>query len=105
MHRRDPEKEEREREARFGGTVEKKASRKIRARRERERAIFSWLGMMGLVGWSVAIPTLVGLAIGIWLDKRVSHETISWTLTFLIIGVALGCLQAWYWVQKESRDE
>jgi ATP synthase protein I len=105
MHRRDPEKQEREREARFGKTVDKKAVRKIRGRQERERAIWSWLGMMGLVGWSVAIPTLVGLAIGIWLDKRASSETISWTLTFLIIGVALGCLQAWYWVQKESRNE
>jgi len=105
MHRRDQEDQEREREARFGSAVNKKAARKIRARKERERAILSWLGMMGLVGWSVAIPTLVGLASGIWLDKRFPGENISWTLTFLIIGVALGCLQAWYWVQRESRDE
>ncbi len=105
MHASEREKRGREREERFGTAVDKKASRKMRARKERDRAIWSWLGMMGLVGWSVAIPALIGLAIGIWLDKRVSGGTISWTLTFLIMGVALGCLQAWYWVQKESRDE
>ncbi|MFO7973328.1 MAG: AtpZ/AtpI family protein [Candidatus Hydrogenedentota bacterium] len=105
MHRHNPEEQEREREARFGAAVSKKAERKIRGRQERERAIWSWLGMMGLVGWSVSIPTLAGLALGVWLDKRLPGETISWTLTFLIIGVALGCLQAWYWVQRESRDE
>ena len=28
------------------------------------------LGMMGLIGWSVVVPTLLGAALGIWLDKR-----------------------------------
>ena len=105
MLRRDPEKREREREARFGKTVDKKAERKIRARREGDRSIWSWLGMMGLVGWSVALPALAGVALGIWLDKRFGNGTVSWTLTFMILGVALGCLQAWHWVRKESRDE
>jgi ATP synthase protein I len=63
--------------------------------------------MMGLVGWSVAIPTLLGAALGVWLDKRYpgSH---SWTLTLLIIGLAIGCLNAWHWVAREDkamRDE
>ena len=26
--------------------------------------------MMGLVGWSVVVPTLLGAALGIWLDHR-----------------------------------
>ncbi len=57
--------------------------------------------MFGLVGWSVAIPTLIGIAVGVWLDRRWPGQ-VSWTLTFLIIGVALGCLNAWYWVKQES---
>jgi len=56
------------------------------------------------VGWSVAIPSLAGVALGIWLDRRFGGN-VSWTLTCLILGVALGCWQAWYWIQKESRDE
>jgi ATP synthase protein I len=61
--------------------------------------------MFGLVGWSVTIPTLAGIALGAWLDHRYPGQ-VSWTLTFLVIGVAVGCLNAWYWVQQESnRDE
>ena len=105
MHKRKPHTPDRDREQRFGGTVDKKAARKLRARRERERTVWSWLGMMGLVGWSVAIPTLLGIFVGLWLDERTEGDRISWTLTFLIVGVALGCWQAWYWVKRESRDE
>ena len=64
-------------------------------------------GMMGLVGWSVAIPTLLGAALGTWLDKRHSGPH-SWTLMLLIIGLMIGCANARRWVSKEDkamRDE
>ena len=89
---------------RFKQTVEHKASRKRHARATKERSLWFWLGMMGLVGWSVSIPTLIGIFIGVQLD-RVWGGRVSWTLTFLILGLAVGCLQAWYWVRRESRGE
>ena len=81
-----------------------RAERKRRARERDTRSAWFGLGMFGLVGWSVAIPTLLGTALGLWLDGRWPGPT-SWTLTFLIIGVAVGCLNAWYWVKQESRRE
>jgi ATP synthase protein I len=81
-----------------------RAARKQRAREESRRTAWFGLGMFGLVGWSVAIPTLIGIAFGIWLDRRWPGQ-VSWTLTFLIIGIALGCLNAWYWIKQESRRE
>jgi ATP synthase protein I len=84
--------------------VERKARRKLRARREEERTAWFWLGMFGLVGWSIAIPTLIGIATGIWLDHH-WPGTVSWTLTLLIIGVGIGCLNAWYWIKQESKRE
>jgi ATP synthase protein I len=30
---------------------------------------------------------------------------VSWTLTLLLAGAALGALNAWYWVQREGRDD
>ncbi len=98
-----PEKPPQNEEA-FEREVEAKEARKIRARREREenRRVWFGLGMFGLVGWSVAIPTLIGIAIGIWIDMTWPSR-FSWTLMLLFIGVILGCLNAWYWVQRESR--
>jgi ATP synthase protein I len=88
----------------FSDEVGRRAERKRRAREQERPTAWFGLGMFGLVGWSVAIPTLIGIALGVWLDHRWPGR-VSWTLTFLIIGVALGCLNAWYWVKQESNRE
>jgi ATP synthase protein I len=89
---------------RLGTEVGRSAKRKLRARQRSDRTAWFGLGMFGLVGWSVAIPTLLGIALGLWLDARWPGRH-SWTLTFLLIGVALGCLNAWYWIKQESRRD
>ena len=99
-HRKDQEK----RQETFSQEVKGKASRKITAQREGDRTIWYGLGMFGIVGWSVAIPTLIGISIGVWLDLKLD-DSYSWTLMMLFLGVVVGCLNAWYWVEKESRDE
>ncbi|MGF1579271.1 MAG: AtpZ/AtpI family protein [Gemmataceae bacterium] len=81
--------------------VGSKEERKLLAREEKSHTIWFGLGMMGVVGWSVAIPTLLGVALGSWLDAKTDTE-ISWTLTGLIGGVVLGCWNAWYWVKRQS---
>jgi len=78
-----------------------RARRKQKAREQGERTIWFGLGMFGLVGWSIAIPTILGIVLGVWLDNQWPGKP-SWTLTFLFIGVTLGCLNAWYWVKQES---
>ena len=88
--------------AAFSRQVGVKAARKLKAQRTVSRTIWSGLGMMGLVGWSVAVPTLLGAALGIWLDKHHTGRH-SWTLMLLLIGLILGCLNAWHWVAKEDR--
>ncbi|MFC1766564.1 AtpZ/AtpI family protein [Planctomycetota bacterium] len=87
----------------FSREVGAKAARKLKARRHATQGVWFGLGMMGLIGWSVAIPTLLGAGLGLWLDKRHpgSH---SWTLALLVAGLAIGCLNAWHWVSKEDRE-
>lgn len=84
--------------------IGRKAERKLKARREKHRGVWFGLGMFGLVGWSLAIPTILGIALGVWLDAHFEND-VSWTLTFLFIGVILGCLNAWFWVKRESRHD
>ncbi len=88
----------------FSQEIGKKEQRKIKAREEKDRGIMFGFGMFGLVGWAVAIPTLIGIALGVWIDKT-WPSSYSWTLMGLFIGVVLGCLNAWYWVKRESRRE
>jgi ATP synthase protein I len=91
----------------FAGQVGAKAARKLKARRNSTQGVWFGLGMMGLIGWSVAIPTLLGAALGLWLDRRFPGGR-SWTLALLVAGLMIGCLNAWFWVSKEDkamRDE
>jgi len=80
-----------------------KAARKLKARRTPSPGVWFGLGMMGLIGWSVVVPTLLGAALGLWLDKRYPLVH-SWTLSLLVAGLAAGCFNAWLWVTREDDD-
>ncbi len=94
-------------EPRMAAQVGAKAARKLKARRDPAQGVWFGLGMMGLIGWSVVVPTLLGAALGRWLDSRYPG-TLSWTLAMLTAGLVIGCLNAWRWVATEDqamRDE
>ncbi len=86
----------------FNTEVSKKENRKLKAMREKN-GVWLGLGMMGAVGWSVAVPSLLGAALGLWLDKKYP-QSFSWTLSLLIVGITAGCIIAWYWVSKEDKE-
>lgn len=88
----------------FSEKVKQRAERKLKARQQKSHSAWFGLGMFGLVGWSIAVPALAGIILGLWLDQRWPSDT-SWTLTLLIIGVVIGCLNAWYWIKQESRHD
>jgi ATP synthase protein I len=79
-----------------------KVARKLKARRKARPVVWSGLGMMGLIGWSVVVPTLLGAGIGMWLDAHHPGKH-AWTLALLMAGLALGCLNAWHWVANEDK--
>ena len=86
----------------FSKNISLSEARKIKARQNKSKGVWFGLGMMGMIGWSVAIPTLIGAAIGIWLDINYPGH-ISWTITLLFAGLVVGCANAWYWVDKERK--
>lgn len=79
-----------------------RAGRRRQALRHRDRGTWFGLGMYGMVGWSVAIPTLLGVAAGVWVDSRWPGPY-SWTLMLMAAGLLMGCWNAWYWVSLEQR--
>jgi ATP synthase protein I len=83
--------------------IQSDAAKKIKAKNEQDDIMFG-LGLFGLVGWSIAIPTLMGIAAGVFLDNRYPTR-FSWTLTLLFAGIVLGCFNAWHWVKQKSEEE
>lgn len=90
-------------ERQFVKDIDADAKRKLSASQSKHISWFG-LGMFGLIGWSITVPTIIGIAIGIWLDQKWSG-TISWVLTLLIIGLVIGCMNAWYWLKQEGKHD
>jgi ATP synthase protein I len=90
-------------EEEFLEKIKKDSEEKIKSQDEGKKVMFG-LGMFGLVGWSIAIPTIMGIAFGLFLDKRFT-QSFSWTITFLFVGVILGSFNAWRWLKEKSRDD
>jgi ATP synthase protein I len=84
--------------------VLRKSLRRRRARETQRDSVWTWLGTFGLVGWTVIVPTLAGLAFGVFLDSRLD-SSISFAITFLVLGVGVGLSMAWYWVHQESQGD
>ena len=100
----DPRQENHEsRQEEFRLRIRRKLSRYRKAQEEKKYP-FLGLSMFGVVGWSVAVPTLIGIAIGVWIDSTWPSQY-SWTLMLLFVGVVLGCLNAWFWIDTTHRGD
>jgi len=87
--------------AKLAQQVGAKVTLKLQAQRNPAPGVWFGLGLMGIVGWSIVVPTLLGAALGVWLDRHYA-ATHSWTLALMAAGLVLGCFNAWIWVAKED---
>ncbi len=90
-------------ETNFSKQVGAQAARKLKAQRRAGKSIWFGLGMSGMIGWSVTVPIVIGAVIGMYVDKHYPSR-FSWTLMLLLLGLILGCANAWHWVASEQKD-
>ena len=69
----------------FSAQVGMNATRRLRAQRHKPGSVWTGFAFFGLIGWSVVVPTLIGAAIGLWLDRHHPGER-SWTLALSLPG-------------------
>jgi ATP synthase protein I len=85
----------------FSRRIAENEIRKLNALGQEKENPLLGISMFGMIGWTVAVPALLGTALGIWMDKTYP-QSFSWTLTGLVSGLVAGCLVAWSWVAKEK---
>jgi ATP synthase protein I len=79
----------------------------VRLRGERHRrwlrdgdpSVAHRLAQIGVLGWIVVVPMLLGIFAGRWLD-RIFNTGLFWTAPLLMCGVVLGCWSAWKWMKS-----
>ncbi len=62
------------------------------------------IGTFGMIGWSIAVPTVGGAFLGLWLD-RVAPQAFSWTIALILGGVVLGAFISASWINKEGGEK
>jgi ATP synthase protein I len=80
--------------------VHKRQERRRRWRTEGERSMVRFVGQIGVLGWTIVAPTLLGLFVGRWLD-RTFGTGILWSAGLLVVGVAIGFWSAWKWMHRQ----
>ena len=61
------------------------------------------VAILSIYGWQIAIPVLLFLLLGRFLDKVYPQEMISWTLNLIIVGFIFGFINANIWLKKSDQ--
>lgn len=67
--------------------------------REGDPSVARRLAQIGVLGWLIVVPTLIGIFVGRWLD-RAFNSGLFWTAPLLMLGLVLGCWSAWKWIRN-----
>ncbi|MDX1800267.1 MAG: AtpZ/AtpI family protein [Marinobacter sp.] len=89
---------------RSADAIGRRADRIKRARDNPGQSPLRGLGAFGMIGWSVAVPTVSGAFLGLWLN-RVAPQGFSWPIALMLGGLVLGIFIAWRWVDRERPDK
>jgi len=78
--------------------VRRHVERYRRWQRDGDPSVAHRLAQIGVLGWIIVVPMLVGVFAGRWLDRSF-HSGLFWTAPLLMLGAVLGCWSAWRWMQ------
>lgn len=71
--------------------------------KEDTRRLLRLVALASTIGLTLVLSTVIGLAIGIWLDKV--FNTGPWlTLVFLVLGIAAGFRNFYQFMSKSGRQ-
>jgi ATP synthase protein I len=81
--------------------VEESAREVKEAERQKSR-LWRYASVIGISGWLFAIPVVAGAYLGRYLDANLPAG-ISWTITLIILGIALGIYNVWYFYVRKHK--
>ena len=67
--------------------------------RDGEPSVAHRLAQIGVLGWIIVVPMLIGVFAGRWLDQHFGTG-LFWTAPLLLAGTALGAWSAWKWMKS-----
>lgn len=86
-------------EDRLAEAARRAAERSKEGADDPEPSLGARLGQIGILGWTIIVPILVGLLIGRWLDRQFATG-IVFSAALIMVGAAIGMWSAWKWMHS-----
>lgn len=85
---------------RTADAARRSAGREKLARDVPEPSFGSRMGQIGILGWAILMPILLGIVLGRLAD-RYFETGIFFTAPAILIGAAIGFYSAWKWMHRQ----
>jgi ATP synthase protein I len=82
------------------GAARLAAERDRRFHDDPEPSFMARLGQIGVLGWAIVAPILLGVLVGRWLDWTLKTG-IFFTAPLIMLGAAAGLWTAWRWMHRQ----
>ena len=87
------------RESKLSESVEREAERMRRAERERP-SLLAQTAYLGSLALLFILPVLAGGYLGSWIDDQLEGYSVRWTVSLLLLGVAIGVVNVYLFVRE-----
>jgi ATP synthase protein I len=80
-------------------------SRDVQRLKEKARRPATWVGIMfygGTLGLLFVVPIVAGAYLGRWLDSLIEGYSVRWTMSLIVLGIALGAYNAYRFLKDKS---
>ncbi len=81
--------------------IDHQVKRIKKARREQPTILAQslYLGTLGLV---LILPVIGGAYLGLWLDSMTDGYSMRWTISLLLLGLLLGCVNVYLLIKEQG---
>jgi len=69
-----------------------------KANRER-KTLLAQTAYLGAVGIIFIIPVVVGAYVGVWLDRKLTGFSFSWTISLIFLGILIGAVNVYLFMK------
>lgn len=81
------------------GGVRRRSARHRSWLRDGEPTLVRQFARVGVLGWLVVVPALLGAWLGHLIDAKLGGG-VFWTAPLLLVGLAIGCWSGWKWMHR-----
>lgn len=77
-------------------------TRRLRQAEQHRPTLLSQTAYLGTLGLLSILPVVGGAYLGRWLDSLASGYSVRWTVSLIVLGVALGSLNVYWFIRERE---